>query len=179
MSYALRHKPERLGLEVDSAGWVDIQQLLLGLQQKGFPEITLDIIHEVIRTNDKRRFSVSTDLTRVRAAQGHSIPVDLGLYPQRPPSELFHGTAERNFQSIKEQGINKGTRHHVHLSPDFLTAKTLGNRKGKSIVLTIATNAMYADGHSFFKSDNGVWLTDFIPPQYISVITGWTGTDNE
>lgn len=166
MSYALRHKPEKLGIDVDKGGWTNMDKLVRALQDH-FPDITYQIVVDVIQSNDKQRFTLSSNRDRVRAAQGHSLDVDLGYSTTRPPDRLFHGTSSNNYIGIMKHGINKGTRHHVHLSPDFETAKTVGSRKGKPLVLTIATNAMYADGYKFFKSDNGVWLTDFIPTQYI------------
>lgn len=176
MSYALRHKPEKLGIVVDKGGWTDMDLFVLALQNR-FPEITYQTVVDVIESNDKQRFTLSSDGDRVRAAQGHSLDVDLGYETTRPPDSLFHGTAIKNYNSIMEQGINKGTRHHVHLSPDFDTAKTVGARKGRPLVLTIATNAMYVDGYKFFQSDNGVWLTEFIPKEYIISASGWSGTN--
>jgi len=103
----------------------------------------------------------------IRASQGHSIEIDLNLQEQIPPNILYHGTAEKNITSIKEQGLIKESRHHVHLSADTETAKKVGMRYGAPVVLTINAKAMHEKGYSFFQSQNGVWLTDLVLPEYI------------
>lgn len=163
LSYALRHKPESLGLNLDKNGWVSVEELfsrLLIVKKISLNQLELD---NIVQTNDKKRFSYNEDKTKIRANQGHSIDIDLELTQKTPPEILYHGTAEKNFESILKSGINKGSRHHVHLSQDIETAKSVGSRHGKPIILKINTRLMMSLGYKFYQSNNNVWLVDFIP----------------
>ena len=164
LSLVLRHKPETIGVELDSNGWVDIDELLEALRTHDHT-ITREQLVEIVETNDKQRFVVEGN--RIRANQGHSIRVDLDLERRSPPSVLFHGTATRFLEPIGELGLLKMNRQHVHLSRDIPTASRVGVRHGKLVVLEIASGDMARDGHSFFCSLNGVWLVDHVPPGYI------------
>ena len=166
LSLVLRHKPEKIGVALDREGWVSVATLLEALGAHGL-RLTLDELREVVRANDKQRFSFSPDGLSVRANQGHSLKVELGYEPSEPPPTLFHGTAERFLPSIRERGLLKGSRHHVHLSEQEATAAAVGRRYGRPVVLGIASGAMHADGHTFFRSANGVWLTEHVPARYI------------
>lgn len=165
MSLALRHRPDRFGLTLDRAGWVPVTDLLAAL---GLSRADLDA---VVAGNDKRRFAVTRGadgVDRIRASQGHSVSVDLGLAPADPPELLFHGTSDSALPAIRAEGLRRGRRHHVHLSPDVATARRVGARRaGTVVVLTVAAAAMAADGFVFYRSDNGVWLTDTVPPAYL------------
>jgi putative RNA 2'-phosphotransferase len=167
MSYILRHHPESAGLTCDSAGWVNVQDLLRGLRSQGH-QVKRSDIEQVVQGNDKKRFTLSENGQRIRAAQGHSFKVDLGLEIQIPPDTLYHGTPRRSLDSIFEQGLKPMKRHAVHLSPDTETASAVGARRGKFVVLKIDTGQMHKDGHVFTRSENGVWLTDHVPSSYIS-----------
>lgn len=167
LSLVLRHKPETIGLTLDEQGWADTKALIEKATQHHIP-LTLNQLKTVVETNDKRRFSFNDDFSKIRANQGHSLQVNLGLKEEQPPARLFHGTAERNLESIKQQGLIKGQRHHVHLSIDSDTAKRVGMRYGKPAILTIAAQQMYDDGFKFYVSENGIWLTDFVLPKYIT-----------
>jgi putative RNA 2'-phosphotransferase len=125
------------------------------------------LLEELVVTNDKRRFSISPDGVRIRANQGHSVEVDLGLTPREPPDVLFHGTVAKFLDSIRRSGLIKGNRHHVHMSADEQTAAKVGQRHGKPVILTIEATRMSRVGHAFFQSDNGVWLVDAVPPEYL------------
>jgi putative RNA 2'-phosphotransferase len=166
MSLVLRHRPDKLGLEMDENGWVEIDQLV-AQSKKGAVRLSDDLIRTVVAENDKKRFVVSEDGKRIRAAQGHSISIDLGLEHVQPPDLLFHGTADRNLDSIREHGLIKGRRQHVHLSIDHQTAVKVGQRHGRPVVLTVRSGDMCRDGLSFYISDNGVWLTDHVPPRFL------------
>lgn len=166
LSLVLRHKPEEIGLQLDQQGWASTRELLDKLQLRGM-NVDMDQLREVVSTNDKQRFKLSEDESQIRANQGHSISIDLDLKPQEPPVVLYHGTAIRNKVSILEKGLIKGSRQHVHLSDHKDTAIKVGQRHGKPIVLVVDTQGMQADGFKFFRSDNGVWLTDHVPPEYI------------
>lgn len=170
LSKVLRHQPDLLRLQPDEQGWVTVSDLLKNIQQYA-PRYVLpfdrDILQEVVQTNDKQRFAFSTDGEKIRANQGHSIQVELGYASQEPPEILFHGTAFKNIEAILKSGINKGKRHHVHLSPDTVTAGRVGGRHGKPVILHIKALEMHRAGHAFYLSDNGVWLTDFIPAVFI------------
>jgi putative RNA 2'-phosphotransferase len=167
LSLVLRHKPEKVGVTLDREGWVSVSRLLEAMESHGL-RLTLDELHEVVRSNDKRRFSFSPDGLSIRASQGHSVKVELGYEPLEPPPTLYHGTAERFLPSIREQGLLRGHRHHVHLSEQEATAVVVGRRYGKPVILSIASGAMHADGHPFFRSANGVWLTEHVPTRYIT-----------
>jgi putative RNA 2'-phosphotransferase len=168
LSRHLRHAPDELGLTLEPGGWVLIDVLLAGAAGAGF-RITREELDEVVRTSDKQRFAVDETGTRIRANQGHSVEVDLQLEPAEPPTELFHGTADRNVEAILRDGLRKMARHHVHLSPDTETATRVGQRHGKPVVLVIDAAGMRTDGHAFFRSANGVWLVDEVPAQYLRV----------
>lgn len=165
LSYILRHKPDAIGLELDSAGWAELDVLIAKS-----PEISnRDEILTVVAENDKQRFILSEDGARIRANQGHSISIELGLKPTEPPTHLYHGTATRFLDIILEQGLKKMNRQHVHLSADIETATKVGSRHGKVVILLLDIQAMRADGFDFFVSENGVWLTDHVPPRYLSI----------
>lgn len=167
LSLVLRHQPDAIGISLDEAGWIGVDELLQALAKHRFP-VTLEELQEVVHTNDKQRFSFSADAARIRANQGHSIKVDLNLVPVEPPELLYHGTATRFLLSIKSTGLQKQNRHHVHLSADEETARKVGTRHGMPVILGIRSREMYQDGWVFYCSDNGVWLTDHVPTKYIN-----------
>jgi putative RNA 2'-phosphotransferase len=160
LSYVLRHRPGSVGLTLDAGGWVPVDELLKAMR------IDRAQLEEVVTRNDKQRFLIEGD--RIRASQGHSVNVDLGLEPVAPPAKLFHGTPGRNLPSIRREGLVKGARQHVHLSPDVATAVKVGQRRGDAVVLTVAARAMADAGHVFYRSANGVWLTDSVPPSFLT-----------
>jgi putative RNA 2'-phosphotransferase len=133
-------------------------------------------LEKIVATNEKKRFALSDDGQKIRASQGHSIEVSLGYTPQAPPARLFHGTATRFLDSIRREGLRKGERHHVHLSAEESTARIVGRRHGKPVVLVVNAEAMEAEGHAFFLSDNGVWLTDRVPTAFIGFPEGMDAT---
>jgi putative RNA 2'-phosphotransferase len=162
LSKHLRHRPERIGLALDEGGWVKIATLLSACAAHGFG-VTREELDHVVATNDKQRFAVEG--TRIRASQGHSVPVDLGLPPAVPPGYLYHGTVARHLDAIRAEGLRPMNRHDVHLSPDRETATRVGARRGRPVVLTVDSGAMHRDGHVFRVSANGVWLTPSVPPR--------------
>jgi putative RNA 2'-phosphotransferase len=165
MSKALRHDPVRAGLVLDAAGWVPVEEFLAALR------IGRAELDAVVAGNDKQRFAVergADGVERIRASQGHSIPVDLGIEPSPPPDRLFHGTSQAALESIRATGLHRGGRHHVHLSADADTARRVGARRGGPVViLSVDAAAMARDGLAFYRSANGVWLTDAVPPAYL------------
>lgn len=166
LSLILRHKPETVGLTLDERGWVEVDALLTALHAAG-TEIDRNLLQHIVDTNDKKRFVFSDDGRRIRASQGHSLAVDPDLAATPPPDILYHGTASRFLASIRQQGLIPGSRQHVHLSRDRATAHAVGIRHGSPVVLSIDTRRMHADGHIFFLSTNGVWLTTSVPVDYI------------
>lgn len=166
LSLVLRHRPETIGLVLDDGGWVSIDDLRAAMAQHGHP-ISRDELGTVVAENDKQRFVIDSTTDRIRANQGHSVDVDLGLPDSVPPDVLYHGTPLRNVTSILAEGLTKQARHAVHLSPDVPTAQRVGARRGAAVVLCVNAAAMHADGHRFSVSANGVWLTDSVPPQYL------------
>ncbi|AZB31407.1 RNA 2'-phosphotransferase [Chryseobacterium balustinum] len=167
LSYVLRHHPELINLNLDENGWANVDELIAKStnDSQGF---TFEELDEIVETNDKKRFIFNEDKTRIRANQGHSIDINLALISQKPPEFLYHGTAQSNIDSILENGIEKRSRKHVHLSEDKETATKVGMRHGKPIILTINTEKMFDDGIEFYLSENNVWLTDFVDIKYIS-----------
>lgn len=169
LSKHLRHQPERLGLELGPGGWVDVEVLLGALDTHGFA-LTRAELEEVVERNDKRRFTFDAERTRIRAAQGHSVAVDLELEAVPPPAELFHGTPRANVDAILREGLRPGTRQHVHLSPDLATARRVGRRRDpRPAILVVRAAELAAAGHAFYRADNGVWLTDAVPPTALAV----------
>jgi putative RNA 2'-phosphotransferase len=166
LSLVLRHQPEKIGLQLDKRGWADVDQLLQKVSAAGRP-ISREILQKLVAENDKQRFRFSEDGRRIRASQGHSIDIDSGLEARCPPDVLFHGTATRFLPSIREQGLTRQTRLHVHLSQDQQTAVQVGRRHGQPAVLRIDAARMHEHGRPFYLSDNGVWLTESVPSEYI------------
>ncbi|MGW0832116.1 RNA 2'-phosphotransferase [Streptomyces prunicolor] len=164
LSKHLRHQPGRIGLTLDEAGWVEIDTLIAACAAHGFRFDREELDH-VVATNDKRRFAIEG--TRIRASQGHSIEVDLGLPPATPPPYLFHGTVARNLDAIRAEGLRPMNRHAVHLSADRETATRVGARRGRPVVLSVDAGAMHKDGQVFRVSENGVWLTEAVPVRYL------------
>lgn len=163
----LRHAPEALGLTLQPGGWVSVDDLLAASERAGFP-ISYDELIECVETNDKQRFSFDDTGDLIRANQGHSVLVDLQLEEKEPPEVLYHGTVERFLVSIMAEGLKKGKRHHVHLSRDVETARKVGARRGKPIILQVNAGKMHAQGFKFFLSANGVWLTDSVPAAFLT-----------
>ena len=153
-----------MGLTLDEAGWADVEELLAALH------LTRAELEHVVATNDKQRFAFDDTGRRIRASQGHSRPVDLGYAAREPPEALFHGTVERLLPAILAEGLRPGRRHAVHLSPDVATARAVGGRRGRPVVLRVDAAAMHAAGHAFTRSANGVWLVDAVPERYLTVL---------
>ena len=170
MSIVLRHQPEKAGIVLDGAGWVRVDELLAGMANAG-KQVTRQHLEEVVSENDKQRFQFSEDGERIRATQGHSVDVDLGYAEASPPAVLRHGTPEKFIDAIRAEGLTKQKRHHVHLHEDESLASSVGQRRGRPIVLKINARRMAEDGHTFFVTPNNVWLTDSVPPEYIEFPT--------
>lgn len=166
ISLILRHKPEAIGISLDEHGWADVDELIAGISRTH--ELDRDILEEIVRTDDKQRYSFNEDKTLIRANQGHSIPVDVELEEVKPPEELWHGTGEKYVLSIKEQGLIPKSRLYVHLSKDEETAVKVGKRHGKPVLYIVKAGEMYRDGYKFYLSKNGVWLTKEVPVKYLT-----------
>jgi putative RNA 2'-phosphotransferase len=167
LSLILRHEPAKIGLaELEPGGYVPVAALLAGLERLGLAATRADL-DIVVAESDKQRFSYDETGTRIRCNQGHSVPVDLQLSPAIPPAILYHGTPEKSVETIRQEGLQKMARHAVHLSPDVPTATAVGSRRGRPVILRIDAARMHADGHVFYRSANGVWLVDGVPPDYI------------
>lgn len=164
LSYVLRHNPAAIGIRLDPHGWIDVDELLAALAAHGKP-VGMDTLDAVVAGTDKRRLELRDG--RVRAAQGHSVPVDLGLDPSTPPEVLFHGTVVRFLPGIRADGLLPGRRRHVHLSVDESTAATVGARRGTPVILRVDAAGMHRAGQAFFRAANGVWLTASVAPQWI------------
>ena len=165
MSLILRHKPETIGISLDEHGWANVDELIEGIAKTR--EFNMDILEEVVKTDNKQRYSFNEDKTLIRANQGHSIPVDVELDEVEPPAELWHGTGEKYVESIDKIGLIPKSRLYVHLSKDSDTATNVGRRHGKPVLYTVKTGDMFKDGYKFFLSKNGVWLTKEVPVKYL------------
>ena len=166
LSLILRHEPERVGLKLGDAGWIGVDELLNAVNSHGV-SLTLDQLKHIVATSDKNRFAFSEDGLRIRASQGHSVEVDLQYAPQTPPELLYHGTATRFIDSIRQHGLQKMQRHDVHLSAETRVTLQVGGRHGKPVLLTIRAGDMHRAGFIFRCSANGVWLVDHVPPTFI------------
>jgi putative RNA 2'-phosphotransferase len=166
LSFVLRHDPGAIGIVLDRNGWAEVDILLAQCRAHG-KEISRAMLEDVVATNPKRRFALSDDGLRIRANQGHSIEVDLAYAPAEPPEMLFHGTVVAALPAIRAEGLKRMQRHHVHLSPDVTTATTVGGRRGTAVILRVRAGTMHRDGHLFYLSTNGVWLTEKVPPGQI------------
>lgn len=165
MSLILRHKPETIGISLDEHGWANVEELIAGIARNN--EFNMDILEEIVRTDEKQRYSFNEDKTQIRANQGHSIPVDVELEEQVPPDILWHGTGEKYVSSIDKEGLIPKSRLYVHLSKDKETAVKVGSRHGNPVMYKIHAKRMYEDGYKFYLSVNGVWLTKEVPVKYL------------
>ena len=166
MSLVLRHQPQVIGAKLDDNGWLSVDSLLEGIRKKGI-RIDQEILDEVVETNNKKRFAFNDDKSKIRANQGHSLKVDVELNVSTPPETLYHGTVFRFLESIESKGLIPMSRQHVHMSKDISTAQNVGSRRGNPIILKVKALEMHKDGHTFYLSENGVWLTDKVPSEYI------------
>ncbi|WP_103068224.1 RNA 2'-phosphotransferase [Aquimarina sediminis] len=166
LSLILRHNPDKIGLQLDENGWADVNELL-SKTKRYQPKLDLELLKEIVETNDKKRYVFNENLTKIRASQGHSIAINLEYQPKEPPQFLYHGTVAKFMDAIREKGLLRMSRHQVHLSHERETAIKVGSRRGKPIILTVRSGEMYEKGVEFFQSDNGVWLTDTVLPEYI------------
>ena len=169
ISLVLRHKPEAAGITLDEHGWADVEALISGSCKNGVP-LDREMLDEIVRTDNKQRYSFSEDGTLIRANQGHSIPVDVELEEKMPPDVLYHGTGEKYVSSIEKQGLIPKSRLYVHLSSDTETAKKVGSRHGRPVIYAVDCRKMSEDGYRFFLSVNGVWLTKSVPVEYLHQI---------
>lgn len=165
LSMILRHKPEVIGITLDEHGWADVKELIEGVR-KTHP-LNMEILEEIVRTDNKQRYSFNEDKTLIRANQGHSIPVDVELEEVNPPEYLWHGTGEKYVESIDKIGLISKGRLYVHLSSDEETAKKVGKRHGRPVIYRVHTGAMVKDGWKIYRSVNGVWLTKKVPVKYL------------
>lgn len=171
LSLVLRHQPETIGIQLDAEGWTDVSNLLQQMIKHRNP-LKLQELIEVVENNDKKRFQLSNDHSKIRAVQGHSTQqVQREYIAMTPPDILYHGTATRFVDTILEQGLIAGQRHHVHLSVDLITATKVGQRHGKVVIFRVNTQQMQQDGFKFYQAENGVWLTEKVPSHYLSLMS--------
>lgn len=168
ISLILRHKPETIGITLDEHGWADVSELINGIKKT--TPFNMEMLEEIVKTDNKQRYSFNEDKTLIRANQGHSIPVDVELQKVMPPEFLYHGTGEKYVASIDKSGLISKSRLYVHLSDDIETAVKVGSRHGKPVVYKVSAKAMADSGLEFFLSVNGVWLTKAVPKEYLTKI---------
>ena len=165
ISLILRHKPDVVGITLDEHGWANVDELIKGVSKKH--KLTMEMLENIVATDEKQRYSFNEDKTKIRANQGHSINVDVELEEVEPPEILWHGTGEKYVESIKETGLVPKSRLYVHLSDKYTTAVQVGKRHGNPVVFCVKSGQMYTDGYKFYKSKNGVWLTKSVPVEYL------------
>ena len=165
ISLILRHRPETIGISLDEHGWANVDELIQGISKR--QPFSMEMLEEIVRTDDKQRYSFSEDGTRIRANQGHSVHVDVELARKEPPEYLFHGTGQKYTAFIDRQGLLPRGRLYVHLSSDTETAKKVGARHGTPVIYRVASGKMARDGFAFFLSVNQVWLTPIVPAEYL------------
>ena len=163
----LRHKPETIGITLDEHGWANVQELIDGINATGKHHLNMELLEEIVRLDEKQRYSFNEDRSLIRANQGHSIPVDVDLRETLPPKVLYHGTGKKYVPSIDEQGLIPKSRLYVHMSADKETAKTVGSRHGRPVIYEIDCKSMSEDGYRFYLSENHVWLTKAVPAKYL------------
>ena len=168
ISLILRHKPEVIGITLDDHGWADTQALIEGVNRTH--PLTMELLEEIVRTDEKQRYSFNADKSRIRANQGHSIPIDADLAETEPPETLYHGTGEKSVASIEREGLRPMSRLYVHLSPDTETARSVGSRHGKPVIYLVLAGEMHRSGYRFYRSANGVWLTKEVPVRFLKRI---------
>lgn len=168
ISLVLRHKPDAAGIQLDEHGWANVEELISGINSTG-RKIDMKILEEIVASDEKGRYSFNEDKSLIRANQGHSIPVDVELREQEPPEFLYHGTAERFIENIRVEGLKPMNRLYVHLSKDTETATKVGKRHGEPVILQVHTGKMFKEGNRFYLSENGVWLTEFVPARYLDM----------
>lgn len=166
MSLILRHKPEVIGICIDEHGWANVEKLIQGIA-KNNPGFNMEALEEIVKTDNKQRYSFNDDKTLIRANQGHSIQVDVELEEKEPPNVLYHGTGEKYVTSIDKNGLIPKSRLYVHLSRDIETARAVGKRHGKEIIYSFNSAQMHKDGYKFYLSKNGIWLTKKVPMKYL------------
>lgn len=165
MSLILRHKPEAIGIKLDEHGWAKVDEFIAGIAKTR--PFNMEILEEIVRTDEKTRYSFNGDKTLIRANQGHSVAVDVELDEKEPPEYLYHGTASKNMASINEKGLLPGSRLYVHLTEDYSAAVKVGKRYGNPVVYTVRAAEMHKNGYRFFLSVNGVWLTKEVPAAFL------------
>ena len=166
MSLVLRHQPGSIGLALDEQGWADVDDLIARARAAGV-ELSRERVEAIVAGSPKQRYALSPDRRRIRASQGHSIGVDLAVPAVKPPDVLFHGTVAAALDAIRAEGLRRMERDHVHLSPDEATARQVALRRGRPVILRVAAGRMHLGGHAFYRSDNGVWLVEAVPPAYL------------
>lgn len=169
ISLVLRHKPDAAAVNLDEHGWANVEELIDGINNTG-RKIDMEILEEIVKTDNKQRYSFNEDKTLIRANQGHSIPVDVELKEKEPPEFLYHGTADRFLKSIMEEGLKPMSRLYVHLSKDIETANKVGRRHGRLVILKVHSRQMHQEGIKFYLSENGVWLTKKVDLKYLEKI---------
>lgn len=169
LSLVLRHKPEAANISLDNHGWADVGLLIKGVNETG-RNLDMDTLEEIVRTDEKGRYSFNDDKSKIRANQGHSVEVDMEFVEAIPPDELYHGTAKKNLVGIMSNGLSPMSRQYVHLSKDAQTAIRVGKRHGEPVLLKVNAKKAYNDGYIFFLSVNGVWLIKQIPAEYLERI---------
>jgi len=168
ISLILRHKPEEINIKLDAHGWANVNELISGVNNSG-RFIDMPTLEQIVKNDSKQRYSFNDDKTLIRANQGHSVNVDVELEKAIPPDVLYHGTADKYINAIKEQGLKPMSRLYVHLSTDEETASNVGNRHGKLVMLQVDSKKMVEDGVEFYHSKNGVWLTKYVDKKYLTI----------
>ena len=161
----LRHKPDAVGIKLDTHGWAEVSAIVSAFSKMG--TFTVAMLNEIVRDDEKKRYSFSADGTKIRANQGHSVKVDVELKEAVPPDVIYHGTGREYIESINKEGLLPRQRLYVHLSGDVETALKVGKRHGEPFIYKILAGKMVDAGYKFYLSENGVWLTKAVPVKFL------------
>ena len=167
ISLLLRHKPEIGNLILDEHGWVETEKLIEAVSQQRL--LDKETLEEIVSSDSKSRYEFSDDHRMIRARHGHSVPVVLDIEPTIPPDVLYHGTSENVKDVILSEGLKPMVRRYVHLSSDPNTARNVGKRHGRAVVLKVDAGGLSAKEEKFYQTAGGIWLVASVPPEFISV----------
>jgi putative RNA 2'-phosphotransferase len=170
ISLVLRHDPGAAGLTLDAHGWVRVRDLCRALEERG-QRLDLELIDHMMVTSDKPRWELTPDQKYIRALHGHSVALEFDYEPATPPEVLYHGTVRKFLEPIGAEGLVPGSRQFVHLASESSAAAEVARRRGKPVVLVVDAARMAADGHAFFHTASGIWLTAHVPPTYLTFPT--------
>ena len=171
ISHALRHKPEEYGIKLNKDGWVKLEILIEALKAKSntFTNLNENDVRSMIERSIKKRHEIKA--RSIRAIYGHSADVEIEYLEKDPPLKLYHGTSNEIGKVILLDGLRPMSRKYAHLSSSIGDAFNLGRRKDDApLVLEIDAYKASIAGLKFYLTNNNIWLSKFVPPEFIHII---------